>query len=245
MRQLATSRAAPLRPAPALAGAVAQHVGHGVDRPPVRLAHLVQQVERVAGAGRGGLSGVVRRPPAAERTAPGRAGRMQDRGLADRRAALEVEAAGFLAQRMSSGPAKLAARPKARRLLPTAGAATSRFHSAKVPATMNFAGRLGLQDDGLAAGAEGAIRQHEPLRHASRSGPRSAPGAWASTWPSRFRAARGRPCRCPRQTRAAAARGGTRHHRLPSQRPFEKLALAGCGAGRAKRGGCAGVQEGS
>ena len=27
---------------------------------------------------------------------------------------------------------------------------------------MNFAGRLGLQDDGLAAGAEGAIRQHEP-----------------------------------------------------------------------------------
>ena len=51
---------------------------------------------------------------------------------------------------------------KASRLLPAAGAATRFFHSAKRSGDRELRRPLGLQDDGLAAGAEGPIRQHEP-----------------------------------------------------------------------------------
>ena len=61
-----------------LPGTVTQHVAHGVDRTGVRLAHLIEEVERVTGAGYGGLGRVVRGAPAPEWAAPGRASRMQD-----------------------------------------------------------------------------------------------------------------------------------------------------------------------
>ena len=117
----------------ALAGAIAQHVRHGVDGSGVGLADLVEQVERVAGPATvvSAALSVVRQLPSAHPQVERAACRTEVLPIDE--PPRKWKPPNSCPVRCSSGPAKLAARAKTRRLLPTAGAATCRFQSPRLP----------------------------------------------------------------------------------------------------------------